>query len=860
MAKIETWCNQDLQQAVKVRYIDGNVFSADNNGNIIGVNVFDNGEPATLSGSVSASIIRSDGATVAAVGTLSGNKVSVSLPQSAYAVPGVISVVIKLTSGSDITTLCAVVGNVYMSTTDSVVDPGTIIPSVENLIAAIETAVASIPADYSSLWTALAPAFSSSTNYASGLYVTYNGGLYRFIKQHTGSWDSADVESVSIGNVFPPMDSKIDGGYDQTPKRLALMNYTLSDGVIQTTTGTINTSNVVYKHISCSCTAGKAYYVGGYNFGGTYCTANFLDSSGNIIGHSLRSNSTFNHRTVVVAPENAVTLIVNCRVDSNAHPMFIYGFDEQMTFTQEIGTDIKDAGGAITFGYAWDITTNAAVAQPSGTYLYKEITISGGERFVVDAYNAGENFPSVIFFNADGDIIFSMYESQKIFYGLAITAPSAAKKMLVHGREDRNLIPNVRKVISKKSNVYNELFKDSPESIAELVSIFPTYNYSNVVKTRTVGDSDTNTVYLYCSATVTPGTDYFITGWHYSDNYPLYIFVDTNGKPCGLPQIGSLTGNAQQWRVKAQAPLDAVSVFVNARKGGTNGGQSDIQVLGTQTIRDTLKKANVCDMYNVHSPVADLTSTTAKSDYYLSRFSYAYAVMLHRIMTTYPNALVICCSCNECERTTSQGLGMPEMNKVGETIADYNAVIELICKAFGAVFVDHHSCGITYYNISDYLQDYDPETGYGVHPNAAGMALIGAKTIKDLTGFDFTGKKLSVFGDSISTYNGTGSEHNQYPNGDVNNVNKMWWHISMIQHFGMTLLNNGSAGSRSVSTIRQGITGYPKSGVNQDSIDNLASGGVSPDVIIVKQGINDFGNAGSVNNADLNGHYWFGGI
>ena len=129
-----------------------------------------------------------------------------------------------------------------------------------------------------------------------------------------------------------------------------------------------------------------------------------------------------------------------------------------------------------------------------------------------------------------------------------------------------------------------------------------------------------------------------------------------------------------------------------------------------------------------------------------------------------------------------------------------------------------------------------------------------------MTGFDFTGKKLSVFGDSISTYNGTGSEHNQYPNGDVNNVNKMWWHISMIQHFGMTLLNNGSAGSRSVSTIRQGITGYPKSGVNQDSIDNLASGGVSPDVIIVKQGINDFGNAGSVNNADLNGHYWFGGI
>ena len=201
MAQIETWYNQDLQQAVKVRYIDGNVFSADNAGNIIGVNVFDGGEPATLSGSVSGLVIRADGSTVAIVGTLSGNQVSVALPQSAYAVPGAISVVVKLTDGETVTTLLAVVGVVYMSTTDTVVDPGTIIPDITTLVAEIEAAVASIPADYSDLWTSLATNYSTSSTYAVGQYVTYTGGLYRCVTAITSaeSWTAAHWTAAKLG-------------------------------------------------------------------------------------------------------------------------------------------------------------------------------------------------------------------------------------------------------------------------------------------------------------------------------------------------------------------------------------------------------------------------------------------------------------------------------------------------------------------------------------------------------------------------------------------------------------------------------------------------------------------------------------
>ena len=198
---IESWFNQDLKEPVKVRYLDGNVFSADNAGNLIGVNVFSNGQPASLGGTVSANVIRSDGVTVPVSGALSGNKVTVVLNQSCYAVSGPISIIFKITYNGAITTVCAVVANVYQSSTDAVVDPGTIIPSIETLISEIEAAVASIPADYSSLWTTLAPTYSTSSTYAVGDYVTYNGALYRCISPITSgeSWTASHWAVAKVG-------------------------------------------------------------------------------------------------------------------------------------------------------------------------------------------------------------------------------------------------------------------------------------------------------------------------------------------------------------------------------------------------------------------------------------------------------------------------------------------------------------------------------------------------------------------------------------------------------------------------------------------------------------------------------------
>ena len=121
MAQNETWLTHDLLKSVKVQYLDGNLFSMDNAGNLIGVTLTRDGEDYSGGGSVSANVIRSDGGTVAVSGALSGKTATVVLPQAAYAVPGVASIVIKLTASGQVTTIAAVVANVYRSSTDTAI-------------------------------------------------------------------------------------------------------------------------------------------------------------------------------------------------------------------------------------------------------------------------------------------------------------------------------------------------------------------------------------------------------------------------------------------------------------------------------------------------------------------------------------------------------------------------------------------------------------------------------------------------------------------------------------------------------------------------------------------------------------------
>lgn len=141
MAQIETWLRQELTEPVKVNYLDGNVFCADDKGNLVGVEVYKGGSPVTLSGSCTGYCVLATGVSIPVAGTVSGNKAYIVLPDSAYSTPGVINIILKLTENNTVTTLAAVVSTV-IGVGGVVVTPNT--QTIEEWTAQINAVISSL--------------------------------------------------------------------------------------------------------------------------------------------------------------------------------------------------------------------------------------------------------------------------------------------------------------------------------------------------------------------------------------------------------------------------------------------------------------------------------------------------------------------------------------------------------------------------------------------------------------------------------------------------------------------------------------------------------------------------------------------
>lgn len=97
------------------------------------------------------------------------------------------------------------------------------------------------------------------------------------------------------------------------------------------------------------------------------------------------------------------------------------------------------------------------------------------------------------------------------------------------------------------------------------------------------------------------------------------------------------------------------------------------------------------------------------------------------------------------------------------------------------------------------------------------------------------GKKVSILGNSISTYSGylPSGYASWYPRADVNSVDKTWWK-QVIDATGMELGTNASYSGSSVQTdSKEGIAS-----VDDSRITALGANG-TPDLIFIKMGIND---------------------
>lgn len=112
---------------------EGNVSS-----NRIGAYVYKNGAAYNLGGNCTGMVMRADGSTVPLTGVIDGNAAYVILDQPSCAIPGPIQVAVNWVSGSNTTTLLVAYGTVIQTNTRDYVQPGTPLPDINELLAAIE--------------------------------------------------------------------------------------------------------------------------------------------------------------------------------------------------------------------------------------------------------------------------------------------------------------------------------------------------------------------------------------------------------------------------------------------------------------------------------------------------------------------------------------------------------------------------------------------------------------------------------------------------------------------------------------------------------------------------------------------------
>ena len=116
----------------------------------------------------------------------------------------------------------------------------------------------------------------------------------------------------------------------------------------------------------------------------------------------------------------------------------------------------------------------------------------------------------------------------------------------------------------------------------------------------------------------------------------------------------------------------------------------------------------------------------------VNKFRNAYALMLAKIRQAYPISRVFCCTILDDYRRDGAADDdsdnvWPPNNAAGITTTEWNNNIKEIAEAFACDIIDMHDCGITYFNIQ---QNYAVDAG--LHPNAAGHALMARKVTSEL--------------------------------------------------------------------------------------------------------------------------------
>lgn len=127
-----------LDGAILPEFMPGLLYMNENQAHKFVITCTRGGSAVTLTGGITGRFMRADGQTILLSGSISSGKANLTLPQSCYIVPGRFTMAIFNVVGNAVTTIYALTGNVARTQTDTLVDPGNTVPTIDNLLAEID--------------------------------------------------------------------------------------------------------------------------------------------------------------------------------------------------------------------------------------------------------------------------------------------------------------------------------------------------------------------------------------------------------------------------------------------------------------------------------------------------------------------------------------------------------------------------------------------------------------------------------------------------------------------------------------------------------------------------------------------------
>lgn len=715
------------------------------------------GAQVALTGTVTASFLRADGAEVVLTGEIENGAATVTLAQSCYAVPGRFDLTIFVTADGVKTGVYACTGGVRNTTSGTIVDPGQIVPSVDDIIAKQEELAQDVADASSAIASAqnavsyLAPVFSTSQTYAVGEYVTKDGALYvcTTAVETAGAWDAANWQAVTFGGEVTNLKNALQDSVDLITDELNVnfnaqstyrANIT-SGGNWQTTAGSnLATSSIIVIPDCVKKIIVRA--VNGCNiaFLNSFDASNFSGAVDFATGYTSRIIVAANTEREFMLPHDANYIFVTRTNSSgtNITPAVVmisstvYNIADLQTkmastsridlsLVWDLGHSVDADGEPITIGSA-AISSYIKLEDISNAfYRGGALTDTNGNilNCLIAEYN-GSTFISRTLFNSL-DVPFGFNENCtqfRVIFGYSSAAGISMTQEIIDAYFDPYTYLNGTSVNNKINRLQSILPDYSGKRLSILGDSISTFAASNEKTDGKAADGCT--------------TNYPGNPVQYSNSDVTNVESTWWGKV--IDQFGMVLGINESWagscigynpNQTASGKYTADNCLCSITRIGHLGenGTPDIIIVfgGTNDINhhkvgsgNTLRYA-VGELDSEHNPYDYDNFPMVTETYYGS-----ITTMLLRIQHTYPNATILMILPYFCTYThTSSGdRATPyDQNEWSKAAID-------VCKYLGVEYLDLRSI-INLYDVSALLFD-------GLHPKANGMAAIANAVIHKL--------------------------------------------------------------------------------------------------------------------------------